>query len=168
MIITFPECRECIINQIHDIIKFNNINNTLASELLTAVQPIIDRADLTKMSAPLLTKIAHKIIREKTGINDLYGKIKNSENEKAKNIIKTLQKPQGENKLLAYLKYTIAGNVIDYGTLARFDIHDTLKNIDEHPFDLKNFNYLKEVLSKPKKSFISAITAVKYFSISSL
>lgn len=151
MIITFPECKECIINQIHDIIEFNNIADSLAQELLDEVRPIIDQADLSKISAPMLTKIAHQVIRKKTGINDLYGKVRLIENQKAKEIVAGLPQPQGEEALSKYIQYSITGNVMDYGTLARFDVEETLKKIDEHPFNQESYLFFKEQLEKPKK-----------------
>ena len=89
-------------------------------------------------SPPELSREVHYIIRKITKSKDPYEKVKIQSNKMAKKLYPHLKKivKKADDSLLMATKLSIVGNVIDFGTINRFDIEDMIGKAVEEEFDL--------------------------------
>ena len=103
-------------------------------------------------SPPELSREVHAIIKKITKNNDPYKKVKIESNEMARKIFANLKKTieQSEDPLLTAIKISIVGNVIDYGTMDRYNVDDMIDNALHRDFDCTDYDKFKEQLEKSK------------------
>jgi len=102
------------------------------------------------LSPPEISREVHEIIRKKTGILDPYKHVKKMANNKAKQQLPLLQKlvDHAADPLLMAVKLSIIGNVVDFGTIHRYDADEMIKKIETLCFDDSNYPYFKKRLEE--------------------
>jgi len=148
----FPECVSCMIRQAIEILARVEKNPKKRQQILARVLKKIATVDLAKVNPPELTKVAHKIIHKMTGIDDLYEQLKKQNNKEAlslypyaKNLVKKAKEP-----LLMAIRIAIAGNIIDYGALADFNIKKTIQEVLNKKFAVLDYKKFKKDVKKSK------------------
>ncbi|HHH78001.1 MAG TPA: DUF89 family protein, partial [Thermoplasmatales archaeon] len=81
---------------------------------------------------PEISREVHALIKKITGSDDPYKKVKEESNIAAGRLYPGLKEmvERADDPLLAALKLSIAGNVIDFGTSNRFDIRDMIDRME--------------------------------------
>ncbi len=156
MLPSFLECMPCMFSQLVDVAKFNGLDDEQGQEMMHAAMKKMIAYDLLNGSAPEITALIHKDIRKLIGIDDLYYDAKRASNTKAlalQNKVENLVSAE-EDKLLAYVKMAIAGNVIDYGTRIRFDLDKTIDEILSKDFGIDDFESFRKDLVKPQQNIL--------------
>ncbi|MCD6162198.1 MAG: DUF89 family protein [candidate division Zixibacteria bacterium] len=107
--------------------------------------------DISLESTPPETgQIIYRKVREITGNSDPYKEIKKRDTKKALSLYPSLKKviESSDDKLLTAIRIAIAGNVIDLGANASFDIEKEIDVVLEKDFAICNYNAFAEQLRK--------------------
>ncbi|MFH1825731.1 MAG: ARMT1-like domain-containing protein [bacterium] len=141
---SFYECIPCVIRQTREILQRNVKNQKKQKQILRAVIRKLNSVDLKTVNPPELTKLAHSLIHRLTGIDDFYIAVKKQSNREALALYPSLKKvvSRSLDPLAMAIRIAIAGNIIDYGALAEFDVKKTIKEAltqDFAVFDYKQF-----------------------------
>lgn len=101
---------------------------------------------------PEVSTLVHRKIKEITNCKDPYDEVKKKKNLSALKIESKLKYwiKNAENKLFSALKFSIAGNVIDFGRPKKIDITKILREIDKKDLVINDFNIFKKKLSNAK------------------
>lgn len=101
-------------------------------------------------SPPELSREVHRIIRNITKTPDPYKKVKDESNEMVKKIYDHLKEKieKSKDSLINSIKLAIVGNVIDFGTMNRFNVDDMIENSLEREFDDNDYPLFKKELKK--------------------
>lgn len=95
-----------------------------------------------------ITNKIYTILRRITGIDDPYKELKHEYNLKSLDLVKDLQEvinntANDEDKLEKATLAAIAGNIIDFGAAAEFDINKTLERIMTQKIKAKDYTLLQ-------------------------
>jgi len=156
MLPSYLECIPCIFNQLIDIVHFNELDDEQGMRIMHSAMDRMRDYDLLKGSAPEITALIHKDIREQIANNDLYYQAKRDSNKLASSLIERVENLVSEYKdpLKGYVKMAIAGNVMDYGARVRFDIEETVENILHSDFGVDHYQELAFDLKKERRTIL--------------
>ncbi|MBN2058004.1 MAG: DUF89 family protein [Candidatus Saganbacteria bacterium] len=148
----FLECISCIIRQTIDILYRTVKKPAARHKILSAVIRELAGTDIHRLTPPEATKRAHKIIHQMTGIKDLYQKLKKQNNKEAMALYPYLKRlvRQAKDPLLMAVRLAIAGNIIDYGALAEFNIKNTVRDVLNKKFAVLDYGRFKRELEKAR------------------
>ena len=148
----FLECISCIIRQTIEILRRIVRSEKKRQRILAAVIGKMAKVDIHKMSPPEATKYAHDEIQRITGIKDLYKEPKKQNNREALQLYPYLKRlvRKARDPLLMAVRLAIAGNIIDYGALAEFDIKHTVKDVLGKKFAVSDYKRFRRDLKKAK------------------
>jgi len=145
------ECIPCFVKQSLEAAKMATDDEEIQLKVMKAVMDHLQNISFTN-SPPELSREVHEIIRNITKSKDPYRDVKNKSNEMAKKYYTKLKKilEESEDPLLTSIKIAIIGNVIDFGTINRFNVDDMLKDLIKKKIDEKSYNDFKSTLKKSK------------------
>ena len=149
---TFLDCIPCLVNQALRAGRHAVDDENTIKEILNQAGAIIK--DIPMESTPVETgAVIYKIVRDVTGVDDPYKKIKDKNIREALDLIPHLEKilSKSEDPLLTAIRIAIAGNVIDLGVDKKFNIVEDMEKILNQDFAIFHYNAFKERLSSAKK-----------------
>lgn len=123
----------------------------LKQEVLRGVMKMLLDEDWTKTPPELAGKV-YKIVNDMSGIEDPYKELKNKSNE---TILKMFDKLHAEclnspNPIHHAMKLAVAGNIMDFGAIANFDVHTTIEKVIDANFAYDFSNELMKKLETAK------------------
>ncbi len=120
-------------------------------EVLNSIGEMVRSISLDN-TPPETGNIVYQKIREITGNNDPYQKIKKDNIDEALSLYPELKEliEKSDDRLLTAIRIAIAGNVIDLGVNKNFNIVDDLKKILKQDFAFCDYEEFKNQLSKAK------------------
>jgi len=145
------DCIPCFLKQSIEASRMATDNEEVHDKVMKEVLKLLQNINYEK-SPPELSREVHRIIRSITKIEDPYKKVKDESNEMIKKIYNQLKEKikKSADPLLTSIKLAIVGNVIDFGTMNRFNIDDMIKHALKREFDDKDYILFKKVLEKSK------------------
>ena len=148
---TYLDCIPCFVNQA---IRAGRIATDDEKQIKTLLDNIGDLIKNIPMqsSPPETGALVYKKIREITGNNDPYKKIKEENIKEALSLYPELKKivAESDNKLLTAVRIAIAGNVIDLGIDKEFNIVEDIHKILKQGFAIFDFDKFKQQIEKSK------------------
>ena len=161
---THLECIPCFIKQSLEASRMTTDDEKIQTKVLQEVMKHLQNVSLTD-SPPKLSREVHNIIREITGIKDPYKKVKDKSNEISKKKYSYLKKIVNESNdhLLMAIKLSIVGNVIDFGTINRFNVNTMINKAIKEDFDANSYLHFKNTLEKSKTILFLADNAGEIF-----
>ena len=161
---THLECIPCFIKQSLEASRMVTDDEYIQTEVIRKIMKYLQNVSL-KNSPPELSRDVHKIIRDITGSKDPYKKVKDKSNEIAKKDYPYLKKLvlKSDDKLLMAIKLSIVGNVIDFGTINRFNVNDMIENAVKQEFDESSYMNFKHVLKRSETILYLADNAGEIF-----
>ena len=121
------DCIPCLQRQALKAIREVSDDPKVQEDVLREVINTLTTEDWNKTPPELAHKI-HKVVRDRTGGNDPYKKLKKESNDTVLEIYPEL-KAMVENSndpVKTAIKLSIAGNIMDFGALDDFNIHETI------------------------------------------
>jgi damage-control phosphatase, subfamily I len=148
---TYLECIPCFMQQAFRGAKLATDDEEKIKEVLNAIGEMVKSISLEN-TPPETGNIVYQKIREITGNNDPYQKIKKDNINEALALYPELKKliEKSNDRLLTAIRIAIAGNVIDLGVNKDFNIVDDLKKILKQDFAFCDYEEFKNQLSKAK------------------
>ena len=146
---THLECIPCFIKQSLESARMATDDEEIQTEVLKEVMKRLQNISFTN-SPPEISREVHQIIRKITKSKDPYKKVKDQSNEMAKKEYPRLKKlvRESDDPLLMSIKLSIVGNVIDFGTMNRFNLDDMIDNAVKREFDGNSYSKFKKALEK--------------------
>ncbi|MBN1803717.1 MAG: DUF89 family protein [Sedimentisphaerales bacterium] len=129
---TYFDCIPCMIRQTLDAIRLITEDESIHEQVLREVLQVTSAADLQRTPPEMGQKI-HRLIRQRTKIDDPYREIKKRFNNFALSLYPKLQRiiAESEDPLEMAVRLAIAGNIIDLGVKSSLQPLDVDKTIDE-------------------------------------
>ena len=115
---TYFDCIPCFIRQTLEAARVATSDEKLQEKILRGVLRAVSKMDLSK-SPPVMGQYIHRLIREFSGSQDPYKKLKDSFNNLALDIYPDLLDRVGKasDPFEAAIRFAIAGNIIDSGAV---------------------------------------------------
>ncbi len=103
----------------------------------------------------------YRIISARTGVRDPYRKLKDGFIRQALSLYPEMKKliESSKDRLMTAVRLSIAGNIIDFGTQAKFDLKKDIKKILFQDFALNHYSQFCKALKKAKKILFLADNA---------
>lgn len=146
---TYLDCFPCFMRQALFAARASTKDVNLQKEVLERVADEMKRFSLDATPVEMGEKI-HRIVKEVTGNKDPFRDEKKKYNEFGKYMLPNLRRlvQTADDPLLMAIRVSIAGNVIDYGSLSDFSVEESLKDAIFEKFGIFHYKEFKEVLSK--------------------
>jgi uncharacterized protein with ATP-grasp and redox domains len=95
----------------------------------------------------------YRIISAKTGVKDPYRKLKNEFIRQALSLYPEMKKliESSQDRLMTAVRLSIAGNVIDFGAHAKFDLKKDIERILSQDFAINDYPQFCKALPRAKK-----------------
>jgi len=144
---THLDCIPCFLHQSLETARMATHDETVHTKVMKQVMGFLETIDFT-CSPPEISREVHRIIKQTTGVNDPYLLVKKKANEQARKQRFILEKMIGtsDDPLLMAVKVAIIGNVIDFGTMNRFNIEEMIQTISKRPFHSEGYALFKKRL----------------------
>ena len=148
---TYLDCIPCMMEQALYTGRIATNDESKIKELLDAVGERIKDIPLENTPPETATFIYQKI-KEITGINDPYKKIKDQNIKQVIKLYPYLKDlvNESDDPLLMAIRLAIAGNVIDYGANRHFNIEDEIEKAIEQDFAILYYDKFKYELNKAR------------------
>jgi hypothetical protein len=150
---TYLDCIPCFVRQALEAAKMATDNKTKQEK---ALKKVLSELGKTSLKGKIPSDISHKIhhiVRNVTGNNDPYKKLKDEYNKKALRMYSNLKQKVAwsEDKLLTATKFAIAGNIIDFGPGYKFNLEKTIEEVLVQDFAIDHFSRFRKALQKSEK-----------------
>ena len=115
-------------------------------EVIHRFLPVVDFS----LSPPENAEHLYALIAEISGCADPYATLKEESNRFALDLAPLIRRKirETDNPLLAALSFSIAGNIIDYGSLHQFDMQQIIHDALSLPMAINDFSALTEDLQQ--------------------
>lgn len=141
------DCIPCLQKQALKAARETGCDRKIQEQVL---REVIDKLISTEWSKtpPELAHEIHKIVRDRTGIHDPYRKLKRKSNDEILAIYSELQDKikASDDPVKAAVKLAIAGNIMDFGALDSFNIHETIDKVEGVEIDEGEYKLFTEKL----------------------
>jgi len=144
---TYLDCIPCFMDQALRAGRIAKMDDSGIKKLLDEVGLMIKDVPLDS-SPPATGDLIYNKIREITGVDDPYKKIKKETINEALNLYPELKKTveQSGDRLLTAVRIAIAGNVIDFGVNHEFNISEDVQTILNQDFGIFHYKEFQESL----------------------
>jgi hypothetical protein len=101
-------------------------------------------------AAPEITAQAQALLREMTGIEDIYQSDKEKSTQEALALYPKWKEVvlHSSDPLESAVRLAIAGNIIDFGPLDSYDLESTIQRVMEQPFALNDLEALRTAIDE--------------------
>jgi len=126
-------------------------DEAVRERILREVMKELLRADWSA-KPPQIGRRIDKIVRTISGIDDPYKEVKNKCNDLALSLYPRFHAMVGKSgkPLLTAVKLAIAGNIVDFGALSKFDLEQTIDEVMSKGFAIDDLKILKHKLQDAK------------------
>ncbi len=102
---------------------------------------------------PETGRLIYRIVREITGNSDPFQELKHQSTREALALYPSLKRTieESDDSLLTAIRIAIAGNVIDFGASATFDIETAIKEALENDFAICDYSAFKDKLAETEE-----------------
>lgn len=151
----FLECATCMIRQTTEILSKHPLDEDEQNQVMQEVMGMLAQTYITHTTPPSLTSKVHHIIKKHLKINDLYQQEKLQDNQRMMDMLPYLNQiiDTADDRLHTAAQLAIAGNIIDYGALATFDIKDAIQSVLTRPFTVDHYPGFIQRLHTPAHIF---------------
>ena len=135
------DCLPCIVRQAVDAARHSTDDPALRRAALKAALEAL--ADSNLDATPMRIGFSvHRAIARITGVEDPWLAAKTESNRHAMELLTTLRRvvADADDHLLTAVKIAIAGNIMDFGVFATFDVEDSLERALEGDFAVEDFD----------------------------
>jgi len=141
------DCIPCFLRQALQASRFSGLDVKTQESALREVMETLLREDWSK-TPPELAHIVHAVVRKHAG--DPYASAKKESNAKAMELYPEMKKivESSPDPLKTAVKLAIAGNIIDFGALERFDLERTIKDVLARELDRDDYPLFRKAVEE--------------------
>jgi len=146
---TCLDCIPCFFEQALRAGRIATDDDRLLKRLLDEIGSMLKEISLEN-TPPETGRLIYQMVSEITGNPDPFREVKHECTQKALSLYPSMKKviEDADDKLLAAVRIAIAGNVIDFGPTASFDIDKTLKDVLDTDFAACDYSAFKDRLAQ--------------------
>lgn len=154
------DCVTCFQDQALRAARAAGVSEQVQARVLRAVLREVVEADWEQTPIDLGMPV-HRIVREVTGIDDPFAAQKRQATESALAWLPELRGriAGADDPLRMAIRIAIAGNIIDLGALASFDLDDTLTRVATADFAIDHYEALRSTLQGARTLLVFADNA---------
>lgn len=148
------DCLKCFIHQIDKILNLHNLKEDSKKKYFLEAINFLSNIENFNVHPPEIARLLYNFLYKLLGNNDPFKKIKDYTNNISNEVINTLESRFSNISLEEYLKYSVAGNVIDFGVSdnkAEYNIEELIELLDNFSLDYNDFDLFVSDLKKSKK-----------------
>ncbi|HHF52593.1 MAG: DUF89 family protein [Candidatus Aminicenantes bacterium] len=156
----YLDCYPCFFVQTLNTMRLITSDEEEIWKVLKAVSSFLPSLSFDA-TPPEIGREVYRIISDMTGVEDPYREVKKRCTQQALDLypdVKEKVKKAG-NSLLAAARAAVAGNIIDFGAQAEFDIKKDLDRILKQDFAVNDFERFARMVKKSKKAVYLADNA---------
>ncbi|UCC38198.1 MAG: DUF89 family protein [Candidatus Aminicenantes bacterium] len=145
----YLDCYPCFFTQALRTSKMLNLDEKKTWEILNEVSLVIPEIPFGA-TPPEIGRKVYQIISKRTGLEDPFKEIKEKCTRQALSLFPELKKliNSSEDRLMTAIRLSIAGNVIDFGANADFDLKRDLETILSQGFAINHYPQFCKALAK--------------------
>lgn len=149
---TYLDCYPCFFSQAVKTSRIITSDDKKIRQVLDAVAEFLPGVCF-EATPPEIGREVYRIISEITGVADPYQKIKEECTRQALSLYPELKKKvdDSQDRLMVAVKVAIAGNIIDFGANADFDLRNDIETILSQDFGINHYKEFCEGLEGAKK-----------------
>jgi len=149
---TYLDCIPCFFEQALKAARLAGADENVQKRILDSLASEVPDFPLSS-SPPEMGRIVYKLVREITGEEDPFKRIKDEYNKIALNLYPDLKEKVAHSKdrLLAAIRLALVGNVIDFGVDKPFDLEREIEDAFRRDFAVFNYQEFKELLENTKQ-----------------
>ena len=146
---TAIDCLPCFLKQALYTARLATSSQEIQQRIMLAVTQYLTQPDFDR-SPPENAVPLYNLIAEISGNPDPFRHLKQQSNQAAMDLRSGVSGKirNAENKILAALKFAIAGNIIDYGSHQDFDIESTLAHCLDRDFTVNDYELFQKDLDQ--------------------
>lgn len=146
---THLDCIPCFLHQSLEAARMASDDEKKHEKVMKKVMQYLETIDFT-LSPPEISRGVHAIVKQETGVDDPYLVVKEQANDQALQQLSKLKQliDEADDSLLMAVKLAIIGNVVDFGTMNRYNVMDMIDNLSQHPFDDTGYVSFKKRLDE--------------------
>lgn len=146
---TFIDCIPCFFEQALRAGRAATDDEQLVRQILNELGLMLNRISFDS-TPPEIGMLVYRKVREITGNIDPYREQKRESTKQTLSLYPSLKKAieESDDSLLTAIRIAIAGNVIDFGPTASFDIKKTAEEVLEQDFAINDYQAFKRRLDK--------------------
>ncbi len=148
----YLDCYPCFFIQTLNTMRLITSDEEETWKVLKAVSSYLPQLSFD-LTPPEIGREVYRIISDMTGVEDPYHKIKKDCTQQALALYPQVKKivKDSKNSLMAAVKAAVAGNVIDFGAQAAFDIRRDLERILNQDFAVNHFPEFVQMVKESKQ-----------------
>ncbi len=147
-----PDCYPCFLIQTLKTSRMFTSDEKKIRSILNEVSLAVTQFP-SAASPPEISRNVYEIISRKTGVKDPYRKIKQRCNRQALSLLPEMRSliAASRDRLLTAIKLSIAGNVIDFGANANFDLKKDIDRILSQELAINHYRQFQSALDKARR-----------------
>jgi len=148
----YLDCYPCFFSQTLKTARMITSDERKVWEILVAVSLALPRMSFDA-TPPEIGREIYKIISEKTGVNDPYREVKERCTKQALALYPEMKKllESSQDRLMTALRVASAGNIIDFGAQAAFDLKKDITKILSQDFAIDNSREFRQTLQNARR-----------------
>ncbi len=148
---TTLDCLPCFLKQTLQAARLATNDTILQKEILDQIATLLPRLDF-ELSPPENSILVYDTIAQISGCNDPFATIKEQSNQLGQSLTPQVQKniDTALDPLYTACLYSVAGNIIDYGSIHEFDATGVINNCLDQHFSLNDYKQFQRELSQAK------------------
>jgi len=141
------DCIPCFQRQALQAVRFISDDEELHQKVLREVAKKLLESNWDS-TPPELAHEVHRIVKRLTNESDPYKEVKKESNDSVLKMYPALKKKVEESSdpLRTAVRLAIAGNIIDFGPLQKFNLEETVNEVLKKQFAIDDYEKLKEKL----------------------
>jgi len=141
------DCIPCFQRQALQAVRFVSDDEEFNQKVLREVAKKLLESNWDA-TPPELAHEVHRIVKRLTNENDPYKEVKKESNDAVLKMYPTLKKHvvESSDPLRTAVRLAIAGNIIDFGPLQKFNLEETVREVLKKKFAIDDYEKLKEKL----------------------
>ncbi len=149
---TCLDCIPCFLSQSLEASRMTTTDEKIHREVLFEVMSFLQTISFEDTTPPEISREVHHIIRRITKSKDPYAGVKTQANETAEKLYPSLRKlvDESSDPLYMAVKLAIVGNVIDFGTMNRFNVEDMIKTSLSRELNKEDYSVFVSKLNEAK------------------
>ena len=160
---TYLECIPCFYRQALDAAQIAGADELIQKKIIDELSQLIPNFSL-ETAPPEMGREIYSLVGKISGVKDPFKEIKENSNKFALKLYPELKKEieNSEDRLLAALKLSIIGNIIDYGAKNSLNVAEEIDHLFQGNFIVNNENNSTTFKYKQFKEALNKVDTIIY------
>ena len=160
---TYLDCIPCFYRQALDAARIAGTDELIQKKIIDEISQLIPNFSL-EATPPEMGRVIHSLVGKISGVKDPFKEIKENSNKFALKLYPKLKQEinNSEDRLLAAVKLSIIGNIIDYGAKNSLNVVEEIDHLFQGNFTINNENSSTTFQYSQFKESLNKINTIIY------